>query len=134
LSQVDGINCGLEGLTNHHIVSNVVIGTAILGEFKEQRFVGGSVGLICVGDLRDLGVVVAHQVVFPLNCRFHDVHVALASCVIIDDVLESPGLLWVSPAGSVVTGEGLKAADLVPPGAQVGCGVRSTEAADVCTD
>ena len=72
--------------------------------------------------------------VFPLNRRFHDVHVALACCIIIGDVLESPRLLRVAPAGSVVTGKGLEGANLMPPGTQVwGC-VRSTEAADVCTD
>ena len=134
LSQVYGINCGLEGLTNHHIVSNIFIGTAVLGEFEEQRLVGGGVGLVRVGDLCDLGVVVAHQMVLSLNCRLHDIHVALPGSIVIAYVLESPGLLGFAPTVSVIPGEWLEGADLVPPGAQVGGGVGSTEAADVSTD
>jgi hypothetical protein len=131
LSKILSINTNLEGRAEHYVVGNVFKCTIFLWELKEYRFIHCIVGIVSVADLRHLCVEVPDKGVLPVYGFFHQVHVGGVGGRIEYGRVESPWLLGVAPAGSVVAGEGVEGAYLVPPGAELGGGAVTTEAADV---
>jgi hypothetical protein len=132
LSEVLCVDTGLESRTNHDVVSDILVSTSLIGELKEHGFVESVVGVVGKGHLGHLSVVITDETILALDGSSHEISVGVSGVKL--GVIESPGLLWVTPAGAMITREGIKGSHCVPSGTELLCCAVSSETANISSN
>lgn len=127
-----GFDRELERRAKHDVLGRVCTeGSLVVGELKEDGLVEGAHSRFVHTQLEQLSVVVSEKTILLEDGSSHNLSVAHPVEGVVN---ESEWLLRLPLAVPVIAGEWLEHANLMPPCAQLGSRVRSSEAAYVTSN